>query len=133
MPKSRQVGIETDHLRCKTDCNEPLRSHRREISMSRIRHCLECPNCRLRYVISRSPYRNGSRIVAAIHGGHDEYILYCSCRRGASRWIEQEVLRCDVSDAAYERGFGTRAEIRSPCRIRLINGPSDGRTVSVNS
>lgn len=98
--------------------------------MSRIRHCLECPTCRLRYVISLSPYRNGSRIITAGNGGGD-YILYCSCRPGASRWIEREVLLCDVSKSAYERGFGTRKEIWCQPRNRGMRAPSAATMISM--
>lgn len=81
------------------------------IPMSRIRHCLECPWCRLRYVISLSPYRNGAYIVAAMNGRSEEYILYCSCRRGGVLWNRRDVLICDVSKRAFQRGYGTRDEI----------------------
>ena len=79
--------------------------------MLRIRHCVECPACRTRYLISLSPYKNGSYLIATVTGSGDEYILYCRCRIGASRWREAEVMACEVSRAAYERGFGTQDEI----------------------
>jgi len=31
---------------------------------SRIRHCVECSKCRIRYVIGLSPYDKGSYIVS---------------------------------------------------------------------
>jgi len=105
------------------------RSHRGEIIMVRIRHCLECPTCRLRYVISLNPYRNGSCIITAVNGGREEYLLYCACRRGASRWIERDVLLCDVSTAAYERGYGTNVEIWCP-RSRRGMAESSGDTTA---
>ena len=79
----------------------------------RIRHFVECPSCRTRYLLSFSPYRNGSRLVAAVPGACDDYILYCSCSRGSlgSRIRSNEVKRCDVSREAYRRGYGTAKEI----------------------
>jgi hypothetical protein len=99
--------------------------------MSRIRHCLECPTCRLRYVISLSPYKNGSRVIAG-KGGRDDYILYCACRRGASRWLEREVLLCDVSKTAYERGFGTREEIWCQPGNRAMRARSGVATIATS-
>lgn len=79
----------------------------------RIRHCVECPSCRTRYLLSFSPYRNGSRLVSVVPGAWDEYILYCSCSAGSvgSRMRSNEVMRCDVSTEAYRRGYGTAKEI----------------------
>lgn len=79
--------------------------------MSRIRHCLECPNCRTLYLISRSPYRNGGWIDFTLHGLGEAYILYCSCRSMGIRLKAKEVLICEVSKEAYERGFGSREEV----------------------
>ena len=81
--------------------------------MSRIRHCVECPKCFTRYVISFNPYSNGAYLRPVVSGHWDEYILYCSCSRGGvSRWRANEEMACRVSNAAYERGYGTSAEIR---------------------
>jgi hypothetical protein len=81
--------------------------------MSRIRHCVECPKCFTRYLISFSPYSNGAYLRPALNGCWDEYILYCSCRRGGqvSRFRANEEMPCRVSNAAFERGYGTSAEI----------------------
>lgn len=81
--------------------------------MPRIRHCVECPSCRTRYLLSFSPYRNGSRLVSAAPGAWDDYLLYCSCNRGSlgSRIRSDEVKRCDVSKEAYRRGYGTAKEV----------------------
>lgn len=81
----------------------------------RIRHCVECPSCRTRYLLSFSPYRNGSRLVSAVPGAWDDYILYCSCSPGsmAIRVRSNEVKACDVSREAYRRGYGTVQEIKS--------------------
>ena len=81
--------------------------------MSRIRHCVECPNCLTRYLISLSPYGNGSYLVTTMYGSTEEHALYCSCRGGtrATRWSGREVMACEVSIAAYDRGYGTTDEI----------------------
>lgn len=79
--------------------------------MSRIRHCLECPNCETRYLISLSQFQNGSYVVSVSYGSCEEYILHCSCGRVASRWRGTGVRTCQVSRAAYERGYGTSEEI----------------------
>ena len=47
----------------------------------RIRHCVECPKCRICYVIGRSPYANGSCLIPTVAGSQEEYALYCSCSR----------------------------------------------------
>lgn len=88
--------------------------------MLRIRHCVECPKCRTRYLISCSPYRNGAYLRPAVNASCDEYILYCSCGRGGggSRWRANEVMACRVSNAAFARGYGTSAEIRQVGKSR---------------
>ena len=81
--------------------------------MSRIRHCVECPRCRTRYLIPFSPYSNGSYLIPTVKGSWEEYALYCSCGRAhvVSRWRWSEVKTCEVSRAAYDRGYGTPEEI----------------------
>jgi len=81
--------------------------------MSRIRHCVECPKCLTRYLIPFSPYRNGSYLIRTAEGCSDEYALFCSCRKStaASVWRWNEVKTCAVSNAAFERGYGTPEEI----------------------
>jgi hypothetical protein len=81
--------------------------------MTRIRHCVECPNCRTRYLIPCTPYRNGSYLVPTVEGSLEEYTLHCSCSRGtrASRWRASEAKACEVSKEAYDRGYGTPEEI----------------------
>jgi len=90
--------------------------------MSRIRHCVECPKCRTRYLISLSPYRNGSYLIPTINGSFEEYALYCSCTGAivASRWRWSEVKKCEISTAAYDRGYGTPDEI-----MPINNQPQD--------
>lgn len=81
--------------------------------MPRIRHCVECPNCRTRYLIAFNPYSNGAHISPMADGTREEYILHCCCQSGtgASRWKWREVRACEVSKAAYDRGYGTVDEI----------------------
>jgi hypothetical protein len=90
--------------------------------MSRIRHCVECPQCRTRYLISLSPYRNGSYLIPTMDGSSEEFVLYCSCNRAtvASRWKWSEGTSCEVSKEAYERGYGMAEEIVP------VNNPSPG-------
>src|SRR5579871_4476167 len=72
--------------------------------MSRIRHCLECPRCRLRYLISLAPYENGSYVVSAVNGSAEEYLLFCSpCRFGGRRSMP-EVMLCEVSELRKKYG-----------------------------
>lgn len=86
-----------------------------EALVPRIRHCVECPNCHIRYLVSLSPYRNGSYLLPTIRGSSREYALYCSCRRGSAArvWKWSEVKACEISKAAYDRGYGTRDEVVS--------------------
>ena len=81
--------------------------------MSRVRHCIECPKCLTRYVVSRTPYANGAYVIPAVEGSRDEYILYCSCDSRSVRclWKSSEVMLCHVMTAAYDRGYGTAREI----------------------
>jgi hypothetical protein len=81
--------------------------------MTRIRHCLVCPKCGMRYLVPCSPYRNGSYLIPTVVGSLEEYVLYCSCRIGnvASRWKWSDMKEYEVTKAAYERGYGTPDEI----------------------
>lgn len=83
------------------------------ICMPRIRHCVECPNCRIRYLIAFTPYSNGAYLIPTAEGSKEEYTLYCNCGSGSvkSRWKWREVKACEVSTAAYDRGYGTADEI----------------------
>jgi hypothetical protein len=94
--------------------------------MLRIRHCVECPKCLTRYVVSCSPYENGSYLLPMIEGCCDEYTLYCRCRAAASRWKSSEFKSCEVSAAAFERGYGTAEE------ITLIRAPQQEWSVDVS-
>jgi len=78
MSKLRQVGIASDHFmrhtsrkirfRCWEDSELGAMPAVRQTNRScllramtrRIRHCIECPKCRTRYLVGYSPYRNGS-------------------------------------------------------------------------
>jgi hypothetical protein len=62
-------------------------------------------------VVSRSPYENGSYLLPIIEGCWDEYNLYCQCKAAPSRWEATEFKTCEVSAAAFERGYGTPEEI----------------------
>ncbi len=79
----------------------------------RIRHCVECPRCRTRYLIGFSPYDNRSYLVPTVSGSSEEYRLYCSCggRSVASRERWGDVKTCAVSKGAYTRGYGTPEEV----------------------
>jgi len=81
--------------------------------MSRVRHCVECPKCSTRYLLAFSPYGNGSYLVPTAYGSSNEYTLYCSCcaPQAVSRWKWDETKACEVTKAAYERGYGTSEEI----------------------
>ncbi|HEX6805843.1 MAG TPA: hypothetical protein VF133_19360 [Terriglobales bacterium] len=78
-----------------------------------IRHCVECPNCHVHYLIAFSPYGNGSHLARTGSGSGEEYILYCFCQgaRIASCVRAPQVKVCEVSKAAYKRGYGTLEEI----------------------
>jgi hypothetical protein len=78
----------------------------------RLRHCVECPRCWTRYLVSFSPYRNGSYLMPLAEG-QDEWILYCSCGRppASSRWTSNELRIYAVSNQAYDRGYGPPEEI----------------------
>jgi hypothetical protein len=79
-----------------------------------VRHCVECPKCRTRYLIGFSPYKNGSRFVRVRGKTVDEYLLRCSCSAppALSRWKESEIKRYRVSKAAHTQHYGTVEEVR---------------------
>jgi hypothetical protein len=97
--------------------------------MQRIRHCVECPKCRTRYLIPCTPYRNGSYLVPTIQSSLEEYALYCSCSRGTgvTRWRWSEAKPCEVSKEAYDRGYGTPDEI-----VLVRTGPQEPWSVDVS-
>jgi len=76
----------------------------------RIRHCVECPKCRTRYLIGASPYTNGAYLV---HSPADleAHTLYCPCGKSAftSRWSDSRTYV--VSNPAYDRGYGSPDEV----------------------
>jgi len=80
---------------------------------ARIRHCLQCPKCLTRYLVSATPYGNGSYLVHSSLHSLDEYVLYCSCQTPAavSRWRGDDLYRCEVSRDAHRRGYGSPDEI----------------------
>ena len=73
--------------------------------------CVECPKCLTQYLIGFSPYGNSSYLVPSVVGSLDRYTLYRSCRSpcAVSRW--NQVRACQVSNAAYTRGYGTPEEV----------------------
>lgn len=79
----------------------------------RIRHCMECPKCRTRYLVGFSPYPNGSYLVPLVTGTSQEWTLYCSCGTppSSSRWRADEMKAYQVSTRAHGRGFGPPEEI----------------------
>jgi hypothetical protein len=76
----------------------------------RIRHCLECPKCRTRYLIGASPYRNGSYLISCFEE-RGVYRLYCSCGKPPVASQDRDVKAYAVSNSAHERGYGSSDEI----------------------
>lgn len=114
MLKLGQVGMDYDHFSKHTQVGT-LASHGFLFGrfMSRVRHCVECPKCLTRYLIAFSPYNNGAYVVPTMYGSSEEYTLYCYCAGShvVSRWRWSETMVCEVSKAAYERGYGTAEEM----------------------
>src|SRR6516162_5142631 len=86
----------------------------------RLRHCVECPKCRTRYLVGFSPYPNGTYLVPLNTEFQDEWLLHCSCARPlvCSRWRWSDLQKYDVSSQAHVRGYGTPEEI-----VRFGNRP----------
>ena len=80
---------------------------------SRIRHCVECPECRTRYLVGFSPYDNGAYLVCAVSDSPDNYKLVCSCCRPpvCTRWSWSELKAYNIAMRAYARGYGSPAEV----------------------
>ena len=85
------------------------------IMASRIRHCVECPKCRTRYLPGFSPYQNGSCLVPLAQRCWDAWMLYCSCGTppSSSRWNCSDMKVYIVSNQAHVRGYGPPDEIVS--------------------
>ena len=81
--------------------------------MLRVRHCVECPKCRTRYLPGFSPYRNGSYLTPVSVGLSAEWILYCSCSNphASSRGGWEELKAYVVSSQAHRRRYGSPDEI----------------------
>lgn len=81
----------------------------------RVRHCIECTRCQTCYLIAFSPYRNGAYLVRSVESSDEEYTLYCFCGGdgfvNCSRWRKAQ--KCEVTNDAYARGYGSRREIRT--------------------
>ncbi|HEY1271056.1 MAG TPA: hypothetical protein VGF08_03695, partial [Terriglobales bacterium] len=73
--------------------------------------CVECPRCLTRYLVSGSPYSNGSYLVSFREGDLEIHTLYCVCGRSpvSSRWNELKAYI--VSNPAHRRGYGPPEEI----------------------
>jgi hypothetical protein len=80
----------------------------------RLRHCVECWNCRTRYLLTSSHYANGSYLVEHGHGSSGELVLYCSCRTPSTTTHcgLGEPKTYSVSKPAYDRGYGSPEEVR---------------------
>ncbi len=76
-----------------------------------LRHCVECPTCRTRYLIGFSPYDNGSYLVPCSEMDVSEYRLYCCCGRAPITSRCGELKRYAVSKPAHDRGYGSPEEI----------------------
>src|SRR5262249_24885549 len=81
------------------------------IMRRRIRHCVECPKCRTRYLIGTSPYRNGSYLVSCLTKDSEVHILYCACDQSAIANPWSELKKYVVSTRAHDRGYGPPEEI----------------------
>jgi hypothetical protein len=77
----------------------------------RIRHCVACPRCGMRYLIGSSPYRNGSYLVSCLTRDSEVHILYCACDRSAISNLSSELKKYAVSSRAHDRGYGSPDEI----------------------
>lgn len=76
-----------------------------------IRHCVECPRCRTRYLLGYSPYSNGSSLLPLGKGLAEEWALYCVCGARPSRWHWTDLKKYAVSGRAHNRGYGAPDEI----------------------
>jgi hypothetical protein len=102
-----------------TGCDQTVVS----IFVSRIRHCVECPKCRTRYLPSCSPYRNGSYLIPLTAHGALGWILYCSCRMppASSQWGSTDLKPYEICGQAYRRGYGSQDEVWDVTRDRRVN------------
>ena len=84
-----------------------------ESMASRVRHCVVCPKCGMRYLVGFSPYQNGSYLVPLARGLQEEWTLYCACAtpHNRSQWSWEELKACEVPNEAHHRGYGTPEEI----------------------
>jgi hypothetical protein len=96
----------------------------------RIRHCVECPRCRTRYLVGFSPYENGSYLVPITAGCWDEWILHCSCGTPsyASRWNCNELKMYVVPSEAHLRRYGPEQEIVCIGSSRRSSSASGSKT-----
>ena len=80
--------------------------------LARLRSCIECPTCHIRYIIGANPYRNGSYIFAD-SGEHDLRHLHCACNGGIGRhtFRVRDLKTYSISSWAHERGYGSPDEV----------------------
>jgi hypothetical protein len=83
------------------------------ILMYRVRHCVECPKCRTRYLPGFSPYRNGSYLIPLTAHSASGWILYCSCGKppASSQWGSTDLKPYEICRQAYRRGYGSPDEV----------------------
>lgn len=124
--KGIQVDMVHDHFWSQSGWKPDLSA----CAMRRIRHCVECPKCLTRYVVSCNPYGNSSVLQPVIEGCWDEYTLYCRCKAAASWWKSSEFMICEISAAAFERGYGTAEEITPVPTLREQSAIDVSRYVS---
>jgi hypothetical protein len=81
--------------------------------MPRVRHGVECPKCRTRYLPASSPYPNGSYLLPLTKSSSAGWTLYCSCGRpqACTHWGWNELKPYAVSRQAHRRGYGSPDEI----------------------
>jgi hypothetical protein len=93
------------------------------IFMSRVRHCVECPKCRTRYLPSSSPYRNGSYLIPLSACGASGWILYCACRMppASSQWSSADLKPYEICIQAYRRGYGSPDEVWDVARHSRVD------------
>jgi hypothetical protein len=67
----------------------------------------------MRYLVSASPYSNGSYLVPTSFGSLDEYTLYCACSipSAVTRWKSREMVPCEISKGIHLRGYGSPDEV----------------------
>ena len=80
---------------------------------SRIRSCVECPNCHTRYLIGFSSHSNGSYIVSHPQRAAVMHRLYSTCSNSPSPYAFKfsKLKMYDISDWADRHACGSPEEI----------------------